>query len=193
MSIELLPALSSTGPWLHWAGNTPVPATAVTWAPAAAFGRHRRATGRRTPSRVLLDVARGRERGLQRGHALLRHLPDARHRKQAWGLAQTPYGRRSRVRRLRERRIRAEDLYELRLGRESEPEAPEGAWYEDFGSFKLSGEGQFPKSSSSLATPHDAASYRHGRGELGFDGPQEAQPVSGIVGGNQAMRDHAEG
>ena len=36
--------------------------------------------------------------------------------------------------RLRERKISAEDLYELKLWRESEPEAPESAWYKDFGS-----------------------------------------------------------
>lgn len=37
------------------------------------------------------------------------------------------------------------DLYKLKLWRESEPEAPEGLWYKDFGSFKLCGEGKFPK------------------------------------------------
>ena len=47
--------------------------------------------------------------------------------------------------RLRERKIQAEGLYELKLWRESEPEAPEGAWYKDFGSFKICGEGRFPK------------------------------------------------
>lgn len=47
--------------------------------------------------------------------------------------------------RLRERRISAEDLYRLKLWRESEPEAPEGSWFKDFGSFKLCGEGRFPK------------------------------------------------
>src|SRR5206468_6583536 len=47
--------------------------------------------------------------------------------------------------RLRERKLRAEDLYELKLWRESEPEAPEGPWYKDFGSFKICGEGEFPK------------------------------------------------
>ncbi len=46
---------------------------------------------------------------------------------------------------LRERKIQAEGLYELKLWRESEPEAPEGAWYKDFGSFKICGEGRFPK------------------------------------------------
>jgi hypothetical protein len=47
--------------------------------------------------------------------------------------------------RLRERKISAEDLYELKLWRESEPEAPEGAWYKDFGSFKVCGEGEYPR------------------------------------------------
>jgi hypothetical protein len=47
--------------------------------------------------------------------------------------------------RLRERKIKAEDLYQLKLWRESEPEAPEGEWYKDFGSFKICGEGKFPK------------------------------------------------
>jgi hypothetical protein len=47
--------------------------------------------------------------------------------------------------RLRERKIQAEDLYELKLWRESEPEAPEGLWYKDFGSFKICGEGKYPK------------------------------------------------
>jgi hypothetical protein len=47
--------------------------------------------------------------------------------------------------RLRERKISAEDLYELKLWRESEPEAPEGEWYKDFGSFRICGEGEYPK------------------------------------------------
>ncbi len=47
--------------------------------------------------------------------------------------------------RLRERKITAEDLYKLKLWRESEPEAPEGLWYKDFDSFKICGEGRFPK------------------------------------------------
>lgn len=47
--------------------------------------------------------------------------------------------------RLRERQITAEDLYKLKLWRESEPEAPEGDWYKDFGSFRICGEGKFPK------------------------------------------------
>jgi hypothetical protein len=47
--------------------------------------------------------------------------------------------------RLRERRISAEDLFQLKLRRESEPEAPEGLWFKDLGSFKLCGERPFPK------------------------------------------------
>jgi hypothetical protein len=47
--------------------------------------------------------------------------------------------------RLRERKISAEHLYQLKLWRESEPEAPEGTWYKDFGSFKICGEGEYPR------------------------------------------------
>ena len=47
--------------------------------------------------------------------------------------------------RLEERRITIEDLYKLKLWRESEPDAPDGGWYKDFGSFKICGEGKFPK------------------------------------------------
>ena len=39
--------------------------------------------------------------------------------------------------RVAERQIPAEDLYKLKLWRESEPEAPDGPWYKDFGSFKI--------------------------------------------------------
>jgi hypothetical protein len=47
--------------------------------------------------------------------------------------------------RLRERQVSAEDLFQLKLWRESDPEAPEGPWFKDFGSFKLCGDGRFPK------------------------------------------------
>jgi hypothetical protein len=43
------------------------------------------------------------------------------------------------------RKITAEDLYQLKLWRETEPDAPDGLWYKDFGSFKICGEGRFPK------------------------------------------------
>ena len=39
--------------------------------------------------------------------------------------------------RLRERKITVEDLYQLKQWRESEPDAPDGLWYKDFGSFKV--------------------------------------------------------
>ena len=47
--------------------------------------------------------------------------------------------------RLRERKITAEDLYQLKVWRESNPEAPDGLWYKDFGSFKICGDGKYPK------------------------------------------------
>ena len=47
--------------------------------------------------------------------------------------------------RLADRKITVEDLYRLKLWRESEPDAPEGTWYKDFGSFKICGEGKYPK------------------------------------------------
>lgn len=47
--------------------------------------------------------------------------------------------------RLRDRKITVEDLYHLKSWRESEPLAPEGLWVKDFGSFKICGEGQYPK------------------------------------------------
>jgi hypothetical protein len=47
--------------------------------------------------------------------------------------------------RARERQITADDLYHLKLWCESSPEAPEGPWFKDFGSFKICGEGKFPK------------------------------------------------
>ena len=47
--------------------------------------------------------------------------------------------------RLRERQITKEDLYQLKIWRETLPEAPEGPWYKDFGSFKICGEGRYPK------------------------------------------------
>jgi hypothetical protein len=47
--------------------------------------------------------------------------------------------------RLRERKITVEDLYQMKLWREAQPEAPHGLWYKDFGSFKICGEGKYPK------------------------------------------------
>jgi hypothetical protein len=47
--------------------------------------------------------------------------------------------------RMRDRSISIADLNQLRLWIESKPEVPEGDWYKDFGSFKLCGEGRYPK------------------------------------------------
>lgn len=47
--------------------------------------------------------------------------------------------------RARERKISIDDLYKLKLWRETVPNAPDGLWYKDFGSFKICGEGQYPK------------------------------------------------
>jgi hypothetical protein len=47
--------------------------------------------------------------------------------------------------RARERKISIEDLYKLKLWRETAPDAPDGLSYKDFGSFKIRGEGQYPK------------------------------------------------
>ncbi len=47
--------------------------------------------------------------------------------------------------RLKDREITEDDLYRLSLWRESEPDAPDGPWYKDFGSFKVCGEGRYPK------------------------------------------------
>jgi hypothetical protein len=46
---------------------------------------------------------------------------------------------------MRERHISIEDLYRLRAWQKTGPEAPEGFWYKDFGSFKICGEGKYPK------------------------------------------------
>ena len=47
--------------------------------------------------------------------------------------------------RLRDRKITVDDLYQLKLWRESEPEAPDGPWFKEFGSFKICGEGRYPR------------------------------------------------
>ncbi len=47
--------------------------------------------------------------------------------------------------RARERAISGDDLLAFKAWRESNPEAPEGEWYKDFGSFKICGEGKYPK------------------------------------------------
>ena len=44
-----------------------------------------------------------------------------------------------------ERKITTEDLYRLKEWIESQPDAPDGPWFKDFGSFKICGEGKYPK------------------------------------------------
>jgi len=46
---------------------------------------------------------------------------------------------------MRDRSISIADLDQLRLWIESKPEVPEGDWYKDFGSFKICGQGRYPK------------------------------------------------
>jgi len=47
--------------------------------------------------------------------------------------------------RMHDRSIDIANLNQLRLWIESQPEVPEGDWYKDFGSFKICGNGPFPK------------------------------------------------
>jgi hypothetical protein len=49
------------------------------------------------------------------------------------------------VERMRDRDISLTDLNALRLWIETQPEVPNGAWYKDFGSFKICGEGRLPQ------------------------------------------------
>lgn len=49
------------------------------------------------------------------------------------------------VGRMLDRKINLDDLNRLRLWIETKPDVPEGPWYKDFGSFKLCGEGKYPK------------------------------------------------
>lgn len=49
------------------------------------------------------------------------------------------------VERMHDRHIGLEDLNRLRLWIESKPTVPESEWVKDFDSFKLCGEGKYPK------------------------------------------------
>jgi hypothetical protein len=49
------------------------------------------------------------------------------------------------IQRMHDGNISIEDLNQLRLWMESKPIVPEGRWYKNFGSFKLCGEGSYPK------------------------------------------------
>ena len=56
--------------------------------------------------------------------------------------------------RTRERELSAKDLAALLAWIKTDPEVPEGPWWIDFGSFKLAGEGRYPKT---LLTSQQAA------------------------------------
>jgi hypothetical protein len=47
--------------------------------------------------------------------------------------------------RAKERKITMEDLFALEEWRKHSPDVPDGPWYKDFGSFKLCGDGPYPK------------------------------------------------
>jgi hypothetical protein len=49
------------------------------------------------------------------------------------------------VDRMHDRNISLDDLNQLRVWLETKPTVPEGRWFKDFGSFKLCGEGKYPK------------------------------------------------
>lgn len=49
------------------------------------------------------------------------------------------------VERMRDRNISLDDLNRLRVWLETKPIVPTGMWFKDFGSFKLCGEGKYPK------------------------------------------------
>lgn len=53
--------------------------------------------------------------------------------------------RRHLIERLHDRQITVEDLNRLRLWLESSPDTPDGLWFKDFESFKICGEGPYPK------------------------------------------------
>ena len=47
--------------------------------------------------------------------------------------------------RVQQREIALADIERLRQWVKSEPYAPDGDWYKDFGSFKLCGSGEYPR------------------------------------------------
>jgi hypothetical protein len=49
------------------------------------------------------------------------------------------------IERMRDRNISLDDLNQLRGWLETNPTVPTGPWYKDFGTFKLCGEGKYPK------------------------------------------------
>jgi hypothetical protein len=62
------------------------------------------------------------------------------------------------VEKLHEREITQDDPAALRLWISTDPEVPEGPWWKDFGTFKLTGEGRYPKTFLSGARSPTASS-----------------------------------
>jgi hypothetical protein len=63
---------------------------------------------------------------------------------ESWSRIPTPI-RDHLIERMRDRNMSLADLNQLRAWLESKPTVPTGSWYKDFGSFKLCGEGKYPK------------------------------------------------
>ena len=49
------------------------------------------------------------------------------------------------VERMRDRLISLDNLNQLRTWLDTRPNVPTGPWFKDFGSFKICGEGKYPK------------------------------------------------
>jgi hypothetical protein len=59
------------------------------------------------------------------------------------------------IERMCDRNVSLDDLNQLRVWLETKPIVPTGPWYKDFGSFKLCGDGKYPKTfllASQIAT-----------------------------------------
>ena len=57
------------------------------------------------------------------------------------------------IERMHDRDIGLDDLNKLRLWMETKLNVPDGSWFKDFGSFKLCGEGKYPKTFLSAGQP----------------------------------------
>jgi hypothetical protein len=96
------------------------------------------------------------------------------------------------VERMHEREIGLDDLNQLRLWIESRPDVPEGLWYKDFGSFKLCGQGSYPKTflttqsssarTETLVSLHDASSRSAALLPAGREPALFAEALSAVEG-----------
>jgi len=64
--------------------------------------------------------------------------------------------------RAKECKISMDDLFAPEEWRMHSPDVPEGPWYKDFGSFKLCGEGQYPKTFLLRVSPRMARKSSRG-------------------------------